>query len=239
MAFGKKNDTPMMINENVAAPAPEVKAKKEKKSKVKYLEPNQMNFLNQYKIVVEGKKKDLDLAKILKPLILILVLVLAAFVLLEVVLIGFKAKNKSLDKYINDANNIASYNEAIAVKEETDKVNTQKANMEALLTAIDTYPNVGKDFFAKVASAATKNNVTITNYSYANENGWLNLSCHANATKDISQFVRDLEKLGLFNSVNYTGFQSNGDTTGSYGYSVDCTCLGDPNYTQTDAGTEG
>lgn len=239
MAFKKKDAAPMMLDNAQVAEAPAApKAKKEKASKVKYLEPNQMNFAEQYKIVVEGRKKDLDLAKILKPLIAILLVVLAVFVILEVILIGFKAKNKSLDKYINDPNNIASYNEAIAVKEETENVNAQKANMEALLTAIDTYPNVGKDFFAKVASAATKNNVTITNYSYANENGWLNLSCNANATKDISQFVRDLEKLGLFNTVNYVGFQSNGEN-GTYGYSVDCTCLGDPNYTQTDAGTEG
>ena len=239
MAFKKKDANPMMIDGNTSAPAPAAPAAKEKKSKVKYLEPNEMNFYEQYKVVVEGKKKDVDLAKILKPLIAVLIVVLAVFVILEAILIGFKAKNKSLDKYINDPNNIASYNEALAVKKETETVNAAKANMESLLTAIDTYPNVGKDFFAKVASVATKNNVTITNYSFANENGWLNLACNASATKDITQFVRDLETLGLFGNVNYTGFQSNGDATGGYGYSVDCTCLGDPNYSQAAAGTEG
>ncbi|MBR6003906.1 MAG: hypothetical protein IK068_04200 [Lachnospiraceae bacterium] len=237
MAFGKKNDTPMMINENVAAPAPEVKAKKDKKSKVKYLEPNQMNFLDQYKTVVEGKKKDLDLAKILKPLIAILLVVLAAFVLLEVVLIGFKAKNKSLDKYINDANNIASYNEAIAVKEETDVVNAQKANMESLLAAIDSYPNVGKDFFAKVAATATKDDISVTSYNYSNDTGYLVVFCTANDTAKISQFVRDMEANGLFKAVEYTGFQSNGEN--GYSFNVNCVCLGDPNYSAAETGTEG
>jgi len=226
MAFKKKDANPMMIDGNTSAPAPAAPAAKEKKSKVKYLEPNEMNFYEQYKVVVEGKKKDVDLTKILKPLIAVLLVVLAAFILLEVVLIGFKAKNKSLDKYINDPANIAAYNEALAVKEETETIKTKTTNMVSLINAIDSYPNVGKDFFTAIANTATKNGVTITSYGYVNDNGFLTLSCTSTSTAGISQFVRDLGTLNLFNKVMYNGFQ--GDQ-GSYGFTVSAVCLGDAN----------
>ena len=191
MAFKKKDANPMMIDGNTSAPAPAAPAAKEKKSKAKFLEPNEMNFYEQYKVVVEGKKKDVDLTKILKPLIALLLVVLAAFILLEVVLIGFKAKNKSLDKYINDPANIAAYNEALAVKEETETIKTKTTNMVSLINAIDSYPNVGKDFFTAIANTATKNGVTITSYGYVNDNGFLTLSCTSTSTAGISMWMID------------------------------------------------
>lgn len=227
MAFKKKDANPMMIDGNTSAPAPAAPAdKKAKNSKAKFLEPNEMNFYEQYKVVVEGKKKDVDLSKILRPLIALLLVVLAAFIILEVVLIGFKARNKSLDKYINDANNVAAYNEALAVKEETETIKTKITNMVSLINAIDSYPNVGKDFFSAIASAATKNGVSVTTYGYVNDNGFLTLSCTSTTTAGISQFVRDLKALNLFDKVMYNGFQ--GDQ-GSYGFTVSAVCLGDAN----------
>ena len=221
---------PVAADANAEAPAPkaEKKAKSNKKQQ-KALEPNQMNFLEQYSLVVEGKKKNLDLAKILKPLIAVAVVVLAIFVLLEVVLIGFKTRNKSLEKYINDPKNVASYSEAKETKEETDKVNTQKANIEACIKAIDSYPNVGKDFFNAIANVATKNGVTISEYGYVNTNGYLSLACSSNAispaTTGASQFVRDLEGLGLFDSIEYNGFS--GSTEGGYSFSITAVCKPD------------
>lgn len=219
--------TPVVADANAEAPAPEAKGKKEKKSKVKFLEPNQMNFLEQYSIVVEGKKKNLDLQKILKPLIAVLIVVLAIFVLLEVVLIGMKAQNKSLNKYVNDESNVASYNEALAVKDKIGLVNSQKANLESLMAAIDSYPNVDEEFFAAISNTATNNGVKVINYGYANATGYLTLTCTANSTPGISQFVRDLEKLGLFDSVTYTGFA--GTDEGGNNFSISAVCLGDKN----------
>ncbi len=207
------------------ADAPQEKKAKEKKAKVQYLQPNQMNFLNQYELVVEGKKKNLDLAKILKPLIAVLVLVLIVFVLLEAVLLGMKAKGKSMEKYINDSQNVATYNEAVATKEKIDQANTQKANMEAAINAIKTYPDVDSAFFSKIANAATKNGVTISNYSYSASNGYFSIACDAKAiapaTTGISQFVRDLEALGIFDSVNYNAFS--GSKEDGYGFSISAT----------------
>lgn len=230
--LSKKPAEEAPVEAPVAAPvaadasAPEeTKAKKDKKAKVQYLQPNQMNFLTQYELVVEGKKKNLDLGKVMKPLIAVAALVLVVFVLMEVVLLGMKAKGKSMEKYINDSQNVATYNEAIATKEKIDQANTQKANMEAAIDAIKTYGDVDAAFFNNIAKVATKNGVTITNYSYSAESGYLSLACDAKAvapsTTGISQFVRDLEGLGVFNSVEYNSFS--GSKEDGYGFSVSAT----------------
>ena len=231
---------PVAADANAEAPAPKAdkKAKSNKKQQ-KALEPNQMNFLEQYSLVVEGKKKNLDLAKILKPLIAVAVVVLAIFVLLEVVLIGFKARNKSLEKYINDPQNVATYNEALSTKEKADSARTQKANMEAVINAIDSYPNVDAKFFEAIGNTATKNGVTVSNYGYANDTGFLSLQCTSNAispdTTGISQFVRDMEKLGLFDNVTYNAFS--GGNEGGYSFSITATCKGDANAPVVEAPT--
>ena len=203
----------------------ETKAKKEKKAKVQYLQPNQMNFFTQYELVVEGKKSNLDLGKILKPLIAILVVVLVVFIVMEVILLGMKAKGKSMEKYINDPQNVATYNEAVATKEKIDQATTQKANLEAAIDAIKTYGDVDSKFFNNIAKIATKNGITIENYSYSADSGYLSLSCAAKAvapaTTGISQFVRDLEGLGIFDSVQYNSF--NGSKEDGYGFSVAAT----------------
>jgi len=228
--FKKKTpaeEAPVVADANADAPAPEVKGKKDKKSKVKYLEPNQMNFLEQYSIVVEGKKKNLDLQKVMKPLIAVLIVVLAAFVILEVVLLGMKAQTKSLNKYITDEQNVASYNEAIEVKTNTDIVNAKKASTESVINAIDSYPNVGTDFFATLKSTAAANSVTIASYGYSNDNGYLTLSCSATGVDNVSEFVRALEKCGLLNITQYSGFS--GSAEGGYSFSVTGYCVGDAN----------
>lgn len=223
---------PVAADANAEAPAPkaEKKAKSNKKQQ-KALESNKMNFLEQYSLVVEGKKKNLDLAKVLKPLIAVAVVVLAVFILIEVILLGFKARNKSLEKYINNEQNVATYNEALATKEKADSARAQKANMEAVINAIDSYPNVDAKFFEAIGNTATKNGVTVVSYGYANDTGFLTAQCTSNAiapnTTGISQFVRDLEGLGLFDSVTYTGFS--GSTEGGYSFSISAVCKGDAN----------
>ena len=79
--------------------------------------------------------------------------------------------------------------------------------------------------------SATKDGVTVSNYGYTSDTGFISLQCSANAiapaTTGISQFVRDLEGLGLFESVEYTGFSGSGE--GGYSFSVTAVCKPDAN----------
>lgn len=218
-----KNATPEAMDAD--APAPEKKAKKAKKAKVQYLEKNQMNFREKYEVVVEGKKKDVDLSAIIKPIIIVVAVVAVVFVLCEVVLLSMNARTKSLEKYINDEGNIASYNAAVALKQEGEAVKAQKANTESLIKAIDSYPNVDKAFFTAISTAATNNGVTVNNYGYSGVNGYLSVSCNSTTTSGISNFVRAMVDTGLFATVEYNQFNSGG-TEGGYAFSVTCYCNG-------------
>ncbi len=217
-----------MINKNATpeaegiAPAPKKKEKKEKKPKLQYLEKNQMNFLEKYEIVVEGKKSNVDISKIVKPLIIILLVAVIVFVLTTGIKIFMNQKVKSLNNYINDPDNVASYNEAVALKEKTDNVNTQKTNLEALIKAIDSYPDVNKAFFSAISKCATDNGVTIGQYGYAGDTGVFSISGTATATGGISGFVRAMEATGLFADVEYNSF--NGEAEGGYSFTVTCVC---------------
>lgn len=217
-----------MINKNAApeaegiAPAPKKKEKKEKKPKLQYLEKNQMNFLEKYELVVEGKKSNVDITKIVKPLVILLIVVAIIFALTTGVKLFMNQKVKSLDKYINDPANVSSYNEAVALKQESDNVKTQKTNLEALIQAIDSYPNVNKAFFDAINKAATDNSVTIGQYGYAGNTGTLSVSCTSTSTAGISGFVRAMEASGLFADVEYNSF--NGEAEGGYSFTVTCVC---------------
>lgn len=219
-----------MINKNATpeaegiAPAPKKKEKKEKKPKLQYLEKNQMNFLEKYEIVVEGKKNNVDITKIIKPLVILLIVVAIIFALTTGVKIFMNQKVKSLDKYINDPANVSSYNEAVALKQESENVKTQKTNLEALIKAIDSYPDVSREFFNAINKAATDNSVTIGQYGYAGETGVLSVSCSSASTAGISNFVRAMEATGLFADVEYNSF--NGEAEGGYSFSVTCVCNG-------------
>ncbi len=217
-----------MINKNATpeaegmAPAPVKKEKKEKKPKLQYLEKNQMNFLEKYEIVVEGKKSNVDITKIVKPLIILLIVVAIIFALTTGIKIVMNQKVKSLDKYINDPANVSSYNEAVALKQEGETVKAQKSNLEALIKAVDSYPNVNKAFFEAISKAATDNGITIGQYGYAGANGVLSVSCTSTTTAGISGFVRAMEATGLFADVEYNAF--NGQAEGGFSFTVTCVC---------------
>lgn len=218
----KKAGAPGAIEQNAAETAP-AKEKKEKKSKLKYLEPNQMNFYEQYKLVVEGKKKDVDIQKIIAPLAAVLVVILLVYAGTFGYLFTIKSKNKALSNYINDANNIATYNLALETKAQIGVVGTNKSNLETILEAIDSYPNLGAKFFVVLDATAKQNNITIGSYSYSNQGGSLSVSCTSKTTQDISNFVRAMEKNGLLSLVTYTGFSGSSE---SYSFSLTCRCLG-------------
>ena len=219
--FKKKN----LDAEAVEAPAEEKAEKKEKKqkNKLQYLEHNTMNFLERYETVVEGKSQDKGLEAYKKPIMILMIVLVVIGVIAQGLNIYSGMRIKSLEKYINDENNIATYNEALAVKTSVEQAKLQKTNMEAMIAAIATYPDVDKSFFDSVSGAATANSVVINNYGYASASGVLSVSCVASTPQNISNFVRALDATGLFANVEYTGFS--GGTEGGYTFTVTTYCV--------------
>lgn len=200
------------------------KAKKEKPAKKTYLEPNNMNFLERYEVVVEGKKADLDLSAYRTPILVAGIALLVILVIAQGLNILTKTQIKSLNKYINDPTNVSAFNEATGVKAKVNDAVTQKSNLEAMIEAVKTYPDVDKAFFDAIFAAGTANTVTTGNYGYMSNTGTITIACHSQAIPNISEFVRSLEATGLFTSVEYVGFSGAADT--GYSFNVSCLCKG-------------
>lgn len=218
--FKKKN----LDAEAVEAPAEEKAEKKEKKqkNKLQYLEHNTMNFLERYETVVEGKTADKGLEAYKKPIMILMIVLVVIGVIAQGLNIYSGMRIKSLEKYINDENNKASYNQALEVKTAVEQAKLQKTNMEAMIAAIASYPDVDKTFFSSVNGAATANSVTIGNYGYAGGTGYFTVACTAATPQNISDFIRALDATGLFASIEYGGFS--GGAEGGYSFSVSCYC---------------
>ncbi|GEM_PF-3238621 len=205
------------------APAEEKKEKKQKASKKQYLEHNKMNFLERYETIVEGKQNDVDFDALKKPIIIILGVLLVLLIITQALSIFTSARVKSLEKYINDPNNVASYAQATELKTKIDQTEIQKVNMESLIAAIATYPDVDQAFFQAISKAANDNSVSINGYGFTSVTGNLTLNCNAPTPQDVSDFVRSLMATGRFVSIDYTGFT--GAQESGYSFSISAVCV--------------
>lgn len=216
--FKKKN----LDAEAVEAPVEEKAEKKEKKqkNKLQYLEHNTMNFLERYETVVEGKAADKGLEAYKKPIMILMIALVVIGVIAQGLNIYSGMRIKSLEKYINDENNKASYNQSLETKAAADAATLQKTNLEANLAAIASYPDVDKKLFDAIANAATANGVTLGTYGYSGSTGYIAISgCTAPSPASITEFIRAAETTGLFVDFEYQGFSGAGEG-GGYSYNV-------------------
>lgn len=226
--FNKKKLDSNSIEENSSVDAnalndsSEKKEKKAKKNKMLYLEHNTMNFLERYEAVVEGKSSADALTAYKKPLIILAVVIVILALVAQGLNIYSSLRVNSLDKYIKDPANVEAYDNAIQVKAKVDQATLQKNNMEAMITAIATYPDIDQNFFNAVNTAATANSIVISNYGYAGETGYFTVSCTSSTPQNITAFIRALDATGLFANIEYSGFS--GGAEGGYGFSVSCYC---------------
>ena len=219
----KKKTAPAEGTPDAEPAAEEKKSKKEKPAKKQYLESNKMNFLERYEFVVEGKQTDVDFDALKKPIAIVLGVLLVLLVITQGLSIFTSAKVKSYEKYINDPNNVASYAQATELKNKIDQTTLQKTNMESLIAAIATYPDVDTAFFQAIDTAAGANNVLINSYGFTSVTGTLSLNCNATSPQNISDFIRALMNTGLFESIDYTGFT--GAQESGYSFSISAVCV--------------
>lgn len=215
--FKKKNAEAAAVE----APAEEKAEKKDKKqkNKLQYLEHNTMNFLERYETVVEGKSQDKGLEAYKKPIMILMIVLVVIGVIAQGLNIYSGMRIKSLEKYINDENNQASYNQSLETKAAAERAQLQKTNLETNLAAIASYPDLDKALFDALGNAATSNGVTLGSYGYAGGTGYLAITgCSAQSPASITAFIRAAEATGLFTSVEYQGFSGGGE--GGYSYNV-------------------
>lgn len=194
-----------------------------KKNKQLFLEHNSMNFLDRYQTVVEGKAADKGLDAYKKPILALLLALVILALIAQALNIFSSLRLKSINDFINDPDNISSYNLSVLTKDNASSAAIQKNNLLAMIDAIDTYPNVDTGLFGAISTAASSNSIAVGNYGYSGEKGYLSISCTAVTPQNITDFIRALDATGLFASIQYGGFS--GGVEGGYSFTVSAYCV--------------
>lgn len=191
-----------------------------KKNKQLFLEHNSMNFLDRYQTVVEGKAADKGLDAYKKPILALLIVLVLLALIAQALNIFSSLRLKSINDYINDPDNISSYNLSILTKDNVSQATIQKNNLLANLDAMASYPDLDKSLFDAIANAANTNGVVLGTYGYSGSTGYLAISgCTAQTPDAITNFIRAAEATGLFTDFDYQGFSGGGEA-GGYTYNI-------------------
>lgn len=220
----KNNETPEKDNSNINSNGKEKtdKVKKVKKQKAKYLDQKDMNFLERYQTVVEGKQAKIDPKFFVFPAAGVLGVLAVMFIIINIITAITVSGNKKIQAYVNDANNIASYNEAVELSKDIAEKRLSKTALEQTIEIVKKYPQINQDFITKLY-AALPQGVTVENITFDSAQGYLSLSCNSDAVAIIPTFINNLEGTGEFACVGYTGYSGG---SGGYSFTVDCICNG-------------
>lgn len=191
-----------------------------KVSKAKYLEQKDMNFLERYETVVEGKQAKINPMYFIAPAAGVVGLIVAVVVLINVMTLFKTNSNKKINEFINDPANVASYNQAVELSKTIANINASKSAIEDVLTVMDNYPALDQKLVASIFGNAT-GGVAVEVINYDGTNGYLSITCSSTAVEAIPLYVKALDNTGEFSLVSYSGYT--GGTSG-YSFTVSCIC---------------
>ncbi|NCC86273.1 MAG: hypothetical protein EOM05_00170 [Clostridia bacterium] len=195
---------------------------KEKEPKKKYLESKDMNFFERYETVVEGKEQKINPMFFIVPAAGVLGVLILSFLFLNVMSVIKARSNKKVQEYINDSNNVASYNQSIQLSSEIAKRISSKDAIDEILETMKNYPSIDETFINALYSALPEG-VTIEMITYNSSQGYFSMACSSTDVNAIPLFVNNLDSTGEFAFVSYTGYNGG---TGGYAFTVDCICNG-------------
>ncbi|WP_027292473.1 hypothetical protein [Robinsoniella sp. KNHs210] len=130
--------------------------------------------------------------------------------------------------YIQDENNVKQYNEKLAIKAKTKKIEDyNNASSQYLKQLEDSarFSSKWVDFFTAEMDKAIGDGSEITNYNYGGNS--LTLNCSADDEKKPKLFAQHLSELKkkdgtqMFSDVQYTGFKNQTDVFGDMVYIYD------------------
>lgn len=195
---------------------------KSKDTKKKYLDQKDMNFLERYETVVEGKEEKINPMFYVVPAAAVVGIFLVIFVIVNVMTAVLNNSNKKIQAYVDDSANISSYNEAVKLSSEISKRNSSKTAIENMIKTKEKYPSINEAFVSSVYSSLTEG-VTIQTITYNSSQSFFSLSCVATDVNAIPGFINNLETTSKFEIVGYTGYNGG---SGGYSFTVNCICNG-------------
>lgn len=195
---------------------------KSKDSKNKYLEQKDMDFLERYETVVEGKEEKINPMFYVFPAAAVVGIILVAFVIINVMTAVLNNSNKKIQTYVDDSANISSYNEAVKLSTEISTRNSSKSAIENMIKIMEKYPSINEAFISSIYSSLPEG-VTIQTVNYNSSQAFFTISCVASNVNTIPTFINNLETTDKFEFVGYTGYNGG---TGGYSFTVNCICNG-------------
>lgn len=178
---------------------------------MKRLKQKELNFLSVSRVKKEEKKcSGKKVAIILFPVILA-ALCLGAYA-------GLMVKGYFAEQQIDEDRNAISllekdsdYLKAQTVKDEITKIGAENEFAKIMKAALDTYPDLDDAFYTKLMEA-TGGAVSITELTYSASGGTLQLAGKATGVTGTADFVTRLRATGLFEKVEYSGYQAENGT---------------------------
>lgn len=195
---------------------------KSKDSKNKYLDQKDMNFLERYETIVEGKEEKINPMFYVFPAAAVVGIILVALVFINVMTAVLNNSNKKIQAYVDDSANISSYNEAVKLSTEISTRNSSKSAIENMIKIMEKYPSINEAFISSVYSSLPEG-VTIQTVNYNSSQAFFTISCVASDVNAIPTFINNLETTDKFEIVGYTGYNGG---SGGYSFTVNCICNG-------------
>lgn len=107
--------------------------------------------------------------------------------------------------WLDNPQNTAAYEEALTKDAVCNRLKQQAISVQTLTARLAAYPRIDADLLARIAAVGGKT-IRARIVSYNSSAGELLLQAESRTTINTSGYVRDLERLGLFQTVSYTGY---------------------------------
>lgn len=154
---------------------------------------------------VQGTVEKGDILKHLIPPAVTLVICLAVFAGVKVWNTLEKHEVQTIDEWINDPLVQEQYQAANEKMKESDRLATEKSQVDQMKTNLDTYPDLTEDKISKIVDASGSD-LEVHIKSYDALTGTLTFNALSAKVIDIPGYVHKLENTELFSSVNYSGY---------------------------------
>ena len=184
----------------------------------------ELDLLRSYRRLSRDKKGQNDLLhNFYTPIAAVLVLCILVWGVLLRLNMSLSDKTDDINDWLNDPSVIEQYNEANEKQQENDRLVQSLQQVQSLTDALATYPTVDSALMAKI-SAAGGEQVSMVLTGWDATTGALQFDAQSSNVIDIPSYVLALQKTGLFQKVDYTGYAYD---DGVYVLSLNCILQGE------------
>ena len=179
----------------------------------------ELDLLRSYRRLSRDSKGQNDLLhNFYTPIAAVLVLCIVVWGVFLRMNLSLSGKTDDINDWLNDPSVIEQYNEANEKQQYNDTLVQGLQQVQNLTDALATYPTVDSALMAKI-SAAGGEQVSMVLTGYDASTGALQFEAQSSSVIDIPSYVLKLQKTGLFQKVDYTGYAYD---EGVYVLSLNC-----------------